>query len=546
MMAFKLGKPGRTAQDAGSGPNGAAGSRSDGASGSAAGGVAGAAPHEDVTTAQALRSLDGKISLRHALPYGIQHVLAMFVANLTPIILVAAAAGLSGAQTEALIQNALLIAGLGTIIQLYPIWRIGARLPIVTGISFTYVTVMCSIVATQGYNVAVGAVIVGGLLEGVLGLTARYWRRFVPPVVAAVVVTSIGFSLLSTGATSFGGGSGAADFGSPQNLILGCVSLVGCLVFQVLAKGTLKQLSVLFGLVVGYIVALCMGMVDFSGFQGLTVFSLPHFMPFAPEFEIGAIVSVALLYVVSATEVVGDTTALAMVGLNRTPTDREVAGSIAGDGVISTVSGLFGCMPITSFAQNVGLVGMTGVVNRKVIASGAAILILAAFVPAVSALFNSLPEAVLGGCTIMMFGNIVLSGFRLIASAGFTQRNITIAALALAVGIGFTQASDIFAVFPPLVQSIFAHNCVATAFIVALVANLVLPGEEHFVAAAGEGEGAGAGAGEVAASAVRMEEPTQDGLPLNGNPNDGLPPERFEPIGRSELGDAPDGDRARG
>ncbi len=434
MMAFRLGTTGRAARDT-----------SSETAGGATNGAAGAAPREDVTTAQALRSLDGKISLRHALPYGIQHVLAMFVANLTPIILVAAAAGLSGAQTEALIQNALLIAGLGTIIQLYPIWRIGARMPIVTGISFTYVTVMCSIVATQGYNVAVGAVIVGGLLEGVLGLTARYWRRFVPPVVAAVVVTSIGFSLLSTGATSFGGGSGAADFGSPQNLILGCVSLVGCLVFQVLAKGTLKQLSVLFGLVVGYIVALCMGMVDFSGFQGLTVFSLPHFMPFAPEFEIGAIVSVALLYVVSATEVVGDTTALAMVGLNRTPTDREVAGSIAGDGVISTVSGLFGC--------------------------------------------------------------------------------ITIAALAQAVGIGFTQASDIFAVFPPLVQSIFAHNCVATAFIVALVANLVLPGEEHFVAAAGEGEGAAAGA----APAVRMEEPTQEGLPLNGKPDEeGLPPEHFE------------------
>ncbi len=473
----------------------------------------------DTPVSNALTSLDGKISLRHALPYGIQHVLAMFVANLTPIILVAAAAGLDSGQTEALIQNALLIAGLGTIIQLYPVWRIGARLPIVTGISFTYVTVMCSIAATQGYNVAVGAVIVGGLLEGVLGLTAKYWRRFVPPIVAAVVVTSIGFSLLSTGATSFGGGSGAADFGSPQNLLLGCVSLVGCLVFQALAKGTLKQLSVLFGLVVGYIVALCMGMVDFSGFEGLAVFSLPHFMPFAPEFEIGAIVSIALLYVVSATEVVGDTTALAMVGLNREPTDREVAGSIAGDGVVSTVSGLFGCMPITSFAQNVGLVGMTGVVNRKVIASGAAILILAAFVPAVSALFNSLPQAVLGGCTIMMFGNIVVSGFKLIASAGFTQRNITIAALALAVGIGFTQVSDIFAVFPPLVQSIFAHNCVATAFIVAFAANLVLPSEEHFRVSLD--------------GAPRQEVPTQDGLPLGGDPNEGLPPERFEPLAQA-------------
>ncbi len=492
------------------------------------GGAGSSAADRPTDVAASLTSLDGKISLRHALPYGIQHVLAMFVANLTPIILVAAAAGMSSEQTAALIQNALLIAGLGTIIQLYPIWRVGARLPIVTGISFTYVTVICSIAATQSYNVAVGAVIVGGILEGVLGLTARYWRRFVPPIVAAVVVTSIGFSLLSTGATSFGGGSGAADFGSMQNLLLGCISLTGCLAFQALAKGTLKQLSVLFGLVVGYIAALFMGAVDFSSFEGLDIVSLPHFMPFSPEFEVGAIVSVALLYAVSATEVVGDTTALAMVGLNREPTDREVAGSITGDGVVSTVSGLFGCLPITSFAQNVGLVGMTGVVNRKVIASGAAILILAAFVPAVSALFGSLPEAVLGGCTIMMFGNIVVSGFKLVASAGFTQRNITIAALSLAVGIGFTQASDIFTVFPSLVQSIFASNCVATAFIVAFVANLVLPGEERFAAT-------------VSNAAVKQGAPAQDGLSLNGNPNEGLPPERFESLAATDRGDAGDG-----
>ena len=434
-------------------------------------------PHHSAATAEALTSLDGKISLLAALPFGLQHVLAMFVANLAPIFIIAGAAGLSGEQSASLIQNALLMAGLGTLIQLFPLWRVGAGLPIVTGISFTYVAAMSAIVATQGFSVAIGAVIVGGIFEGVLGLTAPVWRRFVPPIISAVVVTSIGFSLLSVGAESFGGGSGAADFGSLPNLALGAVSLLACLVFQALAKGTLKQLSVLFGLVVGYVVALPMHMVDFSSFQGMQLFALPQLMPFTPQFEVGAIVSIALLYLVSAVEVIGDTTALTMVGLRRLPSERELAGSIAADGAISTVSGFFGCLPLTSFAQNVGLVAMTKVVNRKVIATGAAVLILAAFFPPIAAVFNSLPDAVLGGCTIMMFGNIVLSGFQMIANAGFSQRNVLIAALSLAIGIGFTQVSDIFVNLPDVIQSIFASNCIATAFVVAVVANALLPSE---------------------------------------------------------------------
>jgi len=199
------------------------------------------------------------------------------------------------------IQSGLLVAGLGTCLQLYGAWLIGSRLPMVTGISFTYVAAAAAICADKGYGAVVGAVIVGGLLELVLGLTARYWRRFVPPIVSAIVVTSIGFSLLTVGATSFGGGdASAADFGSWQNLTLGLISLVACLAFQLLMKGTAKQLSVLFGLVVGYVVAICMGKVDFSGFQELSVVSLPQFMPFKPEFDWGAIISIGLLYVVSS------------------------------------------------------------------------------------------------------------------------------------------------------------------------------------------------------------------------------------------------------
>ncbi|WP_418830796.1 uracil-xanthine permease family protein [Paraeggerthella sp.] len=422
-----------------------------------------------------LFKLDGDIPLLRAVPFGVQHILAMFVANLAPIVIVASAAGLSDGQTGTLIQSAMLIAGIGTLIQLFPLWRVGSGLPIVMGISFTFVTVLCGIVATYGYNVAIGAIIIGGIIEGVLGLFARYWRRIISPIVAAVVVTSIGFSLLGVGAASFGGGNGAPDFGSPQNLLLGTISLVSCLVFQVLAKGKTKQLSVLFGLIIGYVVALVLGAVDFSGFEGLSLFAFPQFMPFAPEFNLGAIVSVTLIFLVSATETIGDTSALTMVGLNREVKEKELSGSIACDGFVSSLSACFGCLPITSFSQNVGLVAMTKVVNRKAIATGAAIMILAAFLPVISAVFSSLPEAVLGGCTIMMFGNIIVSGFQMIARAGFTQRNILIAALSLAVGIGFTQVADLFAVFPELIQSVFAQNCVAMVFLVAVVANLVLP-----------------------------------------------------------------------
>lgn len=425
--------------------------------------------------ARELSKLDGNISLLRAFPYGVQHVLAMFVANLAPIAIIAAAANLSAAETSMVIQAAMVIAGIGTFIQLFPIWRIGSRLPIVMGVSFTFVTVLCTVAAQYGMGAVVGCIIVGGVVEGVLGLFAKYWRRFITPIVSAVVVTSIGFSLLSVGATSFGGGSGAPDFGSPENLALGAISLIACLVFQGLAKGSVKQLAVLFGLVVGYVVALFMGKVDFSGFEGISIISLPTFMPFTPEFHAGAIISMILLYLVSAAETIGDTAALTNIGFKREPTEREFQGAIAADGFVSALSGVFGCSPLTSFAQNIGLIAMTKVVNRKAIACGAGVMVLAGLVPAVSAVFASLPEAVLGGCTIMMFGSIILSGFQMIANAGFTQRNITIAALSLAIGVGFTQVSDIFVNFPSLLQSVFVGNSVALVFLVALVLSFVLP-----------------------------------------------------------------------
>ena len=198
-------------------------------------------------------------------------------------------------------------------------------------------------------------------------------------------------------------------------------------------------------------------------------------MPFKMEFNLNAIVSVTLIFLVSATETIGDTSALASSGLNRDVTVKETTGSIACDGFVSALSACFGCLPITSFSQNVGLVAMTKVVNRFAIATGAVIMILAGIFPIFGAVLATLPDSVLGGCTIMMLGTIVVSGIQMIGKCGFTQRNITIAALSLSVGIGFTQVPEIFAIFPQIVQNVFAQNCVAVVFLVAVILNLVLP-----------------------------------------------------------------------
>lgn len=425
-----------------------------------------------------LYELDGRVPFVQAVPFGLQHVLAMFVANITPIIILANVAGVDPKISATLIQNCMVIAGIGTLIQLYPIWRIGSRLPIVMGISFTFLSASIAIATTQGMGTLMGAVIVGGIVEGLLGLFPKYWTKLIPHIVAATVVTAIGFSLLPIGANSFAGGQGAADFGSASNWIVGSFTLLVCLVFQVFAKGLFRSLSVLIGLVAGYILAVCMDMVDFSNLHNTGIVSLPNFMPFKPKFETGAILSILAIYMVSATETIGDTSALCSSALKRGVHKREMGSSVACDGFISTVAGLFGCTPITSFSQNVGLAAMSGVVNRFAIATGACIMILGGIFPAVGALLTTIPQAVLGGCTIMMFGSIMFAGFRMLSSCGFSNRNMIIVSLSLSVGLGFTQASGMFSIFPQMVQAVFAENSVAVVFILAVILNLILPGRK--------------------------------------------------------------------
>ena len=392
--------------------------------------------------------LNGRVPLSKAIPFGLQHVLAMFVSNLAPVLIVCSAALVRGTENHLtaveitrLLQCAMFAAGIGTCMQLYPIWKIGSKLPIVMGVSFTFLGSLLIICTNPnlGYEGMIGAVILGGIFEGLVGLSARYWKRFLTPVVSSCVVIAIGLSLLPVGMNSWGGGSGSADFGSWYHLAVGLFTLLVCLVSRYLLRGVYKNLNILVGLVAGYILAGIFTLagvaplVDFSGI-GRTVgeigfFSLPRpvfFTGHMPVFDLGAFFTIAIVFLVSAAETTGATMAVCQGALGRDLKIEELQGSLAVDGFSSTISGCFGCLPLTSFSQNVGLVTMTGVINRFTILMGALIMILASLFPPLGAFFNSLPQSVLGGCTVMMFGSILYEGVKMLKDCKFNDRTMII------------------------------------------------------------------------------------------------------------------------
>lgn len=445
--------------------------------------------------------LNGRVPLSKAIPFGLQHVLAMFVANLAPVLIVCSAAVLRGggehlSSTEItrLLQCAMFVAGIGTCLQLYPVWKIGSKLPIVMGVSFTFLGSLLMICTNPdlGYEGMVGAVILGGIFEGIVGLCCKYWKRFLTPVVSACVVIAIGLSLLSVGMNSWGGGNGSETFGAWYHLFIGLFTLVVCLVSRYFLKGVYKNLNILVGLTVGYAVSAVFTvagiapLIDFSGISRtigeVGIFSLPQIIFFTshkPVFDIGAFFTIAIVFLVSAAETTGATTAVCTGTLGRDIKTEELQGSLAVDGFSSTISGCFGCLPLTSFSQNVGLVTMTGIINRFTILMGAFILILASLFPPLGAFFNSLPQSVLGGCTVMMFGSIMYEGIKMLKDCEFNDRTMIIVSLSFCIGVGLTQTSgNFFAAFPPAVGDIFNGNAVAGVFVVSLLLSLFLPKEK--------------------------------------------------------------------
>lgn len=449
---------------------------------------------------------EGKLPLKQALPLGLQHVLAMFVGNLTPLLIITSACGLAGGEFAALqvslLQNAMLVAGIVTLVQLYSIGPIGGKVPIIMGTSSGFIGVFNSVAASMGggviaYGAIMGASIIGGLFESVLGFFLKPLRRFFPSVVTGTVVLSIGLSLISVGVNSFGGGNKAVDFGSMENLFLALLVLVVILALKHWTKGFLSSSSILIGIIVGYIAAFLMGLFlphTVTNAEGVEVtkawvlnwdkvasaswFAIPELLPVKPVFDVRAIAPVMIMFIVTAVETVGDISGVTVGGMDREATDRELSGGVICDGVGSSFAAIFGVLPNTSFSQNVGLVSMTRVVNRFALATGGIFLILCGLVPKLGALVSIMPQAVLGGAAVMMFSSIVVSGIQLITREPLTARNLSIVSVALGLGYGIGSNAGVLANAPEMIRLVFGGSGIVPAALMAILLNILLPKEK--------------------------------------------------------------------
>ena len=447
---------------------------------------------------------EGRIPLKQAIPLGLQHVLAMFVGNLTPILIITAACGSEdfAALQVTLLQNAMLIAGIVTLVQLFAIGPIGGKVPIIMGTSSGFIGVFQSVVEIMGggvaaYGAIMGASLIGGLFETVLGAFLKPLRRFFPSVVTGTVVLAIGLSLIGVGVSSFGGGSSANDYGSIENLLIALVVMIIILVLKHGTKGLTSSSCILFGIIAGYIICAVLAIflpttaVNADGVEYTKAwvlnwdkvaqakwFAVPQIMPVKPVFDLRAIVPVLIMFIVTAVETVGDISGCIEGGMGREATDSELSGGVMCDGVGSSFAALFGVLPNTSFSQNVGLVTMTKIANRFALGCGAIFLILCGLLPKLAALVSIMPQCVLGGAAVIMFSSIVMSGIQLITKEPLTARNMTIVSVALGLGYGIGANSAVLSGLPKAVQLIFGGSGIVPAAFVAIILNVLLPKEE--------------------------------------------------------------------
>lgn len=429
---------------------------------------------------KALFDFYGKPSFGQVMPLAIQHVLAMIVGCVTPSIIVAGVAGLSQKDSVILIQAALVMSALTTLLQLFPFiktrwFAIGAGLPVMMGISFAYVPSMQAIAGEYDIATILGAQIVGGIVALLVGLNIKRIRKFFPPLITGTVVFAIGLSLYPTAINYMAGGASSKNYGSWQNWLVAIITLIIVTFLNHYGKGIWKLASILIGIIGGYIVSLCFGMIDFSSVSNASFFQLPKPMHFGITFEPSSCVAIAILFAINAVQAIGDFSATTTGAMDRMPTDKELTGGIVGYGISNIISAFFGGLPTATYSQNVGIVSTTKVTSRRVMGTAAVILLAAGLIPKFSSLLTTIPYCVLGGATISVFASIAMTGMKLIASEELNFRNTTIVGLAIAVGMGVTQASASLAQFPDWVTTIFGKSPVVLATISAIVLNLILP-----------------------------------------------------------------------
>ena len=426
--------------------------------------------------------LDGIPKFSQALPLALQHVVAMIVGCVTPAIIVSNVANLSTADRVILIQAALVVSALSTLLQLFPIgkkngFHLGAALPVIMGISFAYVPSMQSIAADYGVPAILGAQIVGGVVAFIVGAFVMQIRKFFPPLITGTVVFTIGLSLYPTAINYMAGGTSSPTYGSWQNWTIAFITLVVVTVLNHFGKGIFKLASILIGIIVGYVVSLFFGMVDFASIGSAAAFQVPQPLHFGIMFEPSSCIAIAILFAINSIQAIGDFTATTSGSIDREPTDKELQGGIMGYGVTNILGALLGGLPTATYSQNVGIVTTTKVVNRCVLGLTAVILLAAGLIPKFSALLTTIPQCVLGGATVSVFASIAMTGMKLVMSEEMTYRNSSIVGLAAALGMGISQATAALSTFPSWVVTIFGRSPVVVATIVAVLLNIILPRE---------------------------------------------------------------------
>jgi xanthine permease len=422
--------------------------------------------------------------LGQALPLGLQHVLAMFASNVTPAIIVAGAAGLGFGSPEQiyLIQMAMLFAGIATLFQTIGIGPVGARLPIMQGTSFAFVGVLAGLAATQGLSVALTSCIIAGLIHFALGSVISSIRSWFPPLVTGLVILAIGLYLIPVGIKYAAGGAAdfqmtADSFGSLKHWSVALTVIIVALLVKFRTSGALSNAAILIGLLAGYALAYILGMVSFSGVAKASMITNLQVMPYGFEFNLGAVIAVTLISIVSAVETVGDASATTKAGAGRTATDEEISGATYADGLGTAVAGVFGGLPNTSFSQNVGIVGMTGVMSRHVVTIAGIILVLAGLLPKIGAIIASMPMPVLGGGVIVMFGMVAAAGMNVLSEVKMTRRNMIIIAISLTAGLGLNLVPSAVQYLPGVWKTLATSAVAPTAFL-AIVLNLLIPEED--------------------------------------------------------------------
>ncbi|WP_041277744.1 uracil-xanthine permease family protein [Desulfotalea psychrophila] len=419
--------------------------------------------------------------LHLAIPLGIQHVLAMFISNITPAIIISLAAGFTFGSPEMvyMIQMVMTFAGIATLLQTVGLGPVGARLPIVQGTSFAFLPIMIPLVKIAGISALYGSIMLSGIFHFFLGTVIGRIRNFLPPLVTGIVVLTIGLSLIPIGIQYAAGGvplMGTEEFGSMQHWGLSLTVLFVTLILKFFGRGMLSTASVLIGLIVGYLVAISMGMVNFSHIENAAWFAMPTPLHFGFELSLSSVFAMSLMAFVSAIETVGDVSGITQGGAGREATEKEIAGATMADGLGTTLGAFFGALPNTSFSQNVGLVSMTGVMSRHVVTIGALFLIMAGLVPKVGAVISAMPIAVLGGSVIVMFGMVISAGINMLSDVVWNKRNMLILALALSIGLGFQAVPEALQHLPGTTKILLTSGILPAALI-AIILNMILPEE---------------------------------------------------------------------